>query len=69
MTTKGTAVVRVEVQIKDQDNWGADCTLDQIRKQATKECVEELRKILEGHPNIRIISVSAVDIILTETPK
>ena len=47
-----TAIVKVHLEIKISQGWGDDCSLGQVRKQATHEADNILRKAIENDPNI-----------------
>jgi len=43
-----TATVQARVEIKIDSNWGDDCTLAQVKKQATEEAIRKLKKLLSS---------------------
>ena len=60
---KGTARVQVTVEVY-AGVWGADCTVDQIHKQASRDAVEKVKNLVNsisarvvGEPKVTAIIV------------
>ena len=58
-----TIVIEVRVSVKVQGNWGDDCTIGQMKKQAKEEATSVLKRATHGHP--LILGVSCGDVIFT----
>lgn len=67
-TTTASARVKVELEIAVGSKWGADCSIEQIHKQAENEAVGIIRHLCEqaqerrvtiiGTPNISAVIVN-----------
>ena len=47
-----TAIVKVHLEIKIDQGWNDDCTLKQVKKQATEQADQILRNAIESNPAI-----------------
>lgn len=61
-----TATVRLTVEVRNLGSWGEDCSLKQIREQATREAIQEVRGLLGRSDCIRIVGEPDVSAILTD---
>ncbi len=59
--------VQVLLDIPTNDNWGTDCTIDQIEKQSKESVTNILQKLLQGNQSlgIKLISFDRVNITTT----
>jgi hypothetical protein len=58
-----TAIVTVTIEVNCRGNWGPDCSLAQIRSQATEEVRERITKLVSGLA-VRIVSKPIVKTII-----
>jgi hypothetical protein len=57
--TKGTARIRVLVEVQ-AGTWGGDCPLDQVYRQASREALEKVSRLLGSEGRVLEASVTAV---------
>jgi hypothetical protein len=60
------ARVQVNLEITTSDNWGGDCPLSQVYKQAQDSALGLLGRILKEHPNVRVLDVARIQAIVVE---
>jgi hypothetical protein len=51
---KSMARVKVEIEIDLYREWGLECALEQVKKQAVSDAMQSLTLALQDRPNIRI---------------
>lgn len=58
--------VRLLVEVDLGSTWGADCSVGQVRAQATREATEMLQRRLakEGGRPIKIVELAGLDVIV-----
>jgi hypothetical protein len=73
--TTATAIVSVTLAVEVGSSWGGDCTMAQVKKQATEEAVRRLghlrgqtsdRHVQDGVDGSHITEVRAIRIVLNE---
>lgn len=65
LTSNTRAQVKVTLEVFITDNWGPECTVDQIHKQAIASALQKLIQITNGG-NARIVGDPLVTMILVE---
>lgn len=69
-----TAIVSVTLAIEVNSPWGSDCTLQQVKKQATEEALQRIaqlrgsngRQVGELTDGVRVTEVRSIRIVLNE---
>lgn len=59
-----TAQVTLTLEINVRSTWGADCSMDQVYKQAEAEALGAIRNHLEPKAHVRVIGTPTVTAIL-----
>ena len=54
--------VQMTVEVEIYDNWGDECTMGQVKKQATEQCASNLKRVITNI-NGKIIEYGSVSIV------
>jgi hypothetical protein len=61
---RASARVSLTVEVTTSDCWGATCTIDQVRKQATEGAISRLARQLQGIAGLRIVGDPKVTTVI-----
>jgi hypothetical protein len=66
MTSNSRAQVKLTLEILISDNWGEECTVTEIHKQAKESAIQKLQELISGRA-ARIIGEPIVTLILVDS--
>jgi hypothetical protein len=64
--TEVRAVVTVGIEVDPASVWGPNATVEQIRKQAIEDALGRLGRVVDGHPEIRLVGEPRVTVVTIE---